>query len=85
MRIVVIPPLFSYIAMASWNGSTRPARFNGWDCGVGERQLSPGDTLALYTDGAIESFNDAGEEFGRSAWSKPCGNIMNFVACFAGG
>lgn len=39
--------------------------FDGWDCGVGERQLFPGDTLALYTDGVIESFNDAGEEFGE--------------------
>ena len=39
--------------------------FNGWDCGVRERQLFPGDTLALYTDGVIESFNDAGEEFGE--------------------
>jgi serine phosphatase RsbU (regulator of sigma subunit) len=27
--------------------------------------LFPGDTLALYTDGATESFNDAGEEFGE--------------------
>jgi serine phosphatase RsbU (regulator of sigma subunit)/predicted enzyme related to lactoylglutathione lyase len=39
--------------------------FSGWDCDVGERQLSPGDTLVLYTDGVIESFNDAGEEFGE--------------------
>ncbi len=37
----------------------------GWDCGVGECQLFPGDTLALYTDGVIESFNEAGEEFGE--------------------
>jgi len=39
--------------------------FNGWDCDVGERQLSSGDTLVLYTDGVIESFNDDGEEFGE--------------------
>lgn len=39
--------------------------FHGWDCRIGERQLSPGDTLALYTDGVTESFNDAGEEFGE--------------------
>ncbi len=39
--------------------------FNGWDCDIGERQLFPGDTLVLYTDGVIESFNDAGEEFGE--------------------
>lgn len=45
--------------------STVLGLFNGWDCDVGERQLSPGDTLVLYTDGVIESFNDAGEEFGE--------------------
>jgi serine phosphatase RsbU (regulator of sigma subunit)/predicted enzyme related to lactoylglutathione lyase len=39
--------------------------FNGWDCDVGECQLAPGETLVLYTDGVIESFNDAGEEFGE--------------------
>lgn len=39
--------------------------FHGWDCDVGERQLSPGDTLVLYTDGVIESFNGDGEEFGE--------------------
>jgi serine phosphatase RsbU (regulator of sigma subunit)/catechol 2,3-dioxygenase-like lactoylglutathione lyase family enzyme len=38
--------------------------FDSWDCSVEERQLLPGDTLVLYTDGATESFNDAGEEFG---------------------
>lgn len=37
----------------------------GWECGVGERRLFPGDTLALYTDGVSESFNEAGEEFGE--------------------
>ena len=30
-----------------------------------ERQLFPGDTLVLYTDGMTESFNDSGEEFGE--------------------
>jgi serine phosphatase RsbU (regulator of sigma subunit) len=39
--------------------------FSNWDCSIGECQLSPGDTLALYTDGITESFNDAGEEFGE--------------------
>jgi serine phosphatase RsbU (regulator of sigma subunit)/catechol 2,3-dioxygenase-like lactoylglutathione lyase family enzyme len=38
--------------------------FEKWDCTLEERQLSPGDTLVLYTDGATESFNDSGEEFG---------------------
>ncbi len=39
--------------------------FKDWDCPMGERRLFPGDTLALYTDGITESFNDAGEEFGE--------------------
>ena len=39
--------------------------FKEWDCLVGECRLSPCDTLALYTDGITESFNDAGEEFGE--------------------
>jgi sigma-B regulation protein RsbU (phosphoserine phosphatase) len=32
---------------------------------MGESRLFSGDTLALYTDGVTESFNDAGEEFGE--------------------
>jgi serine phosphatase RsbU (regulator of sigma subunit)/predicted enzyme related to lactoylglutathione lyase len=39
--------------------------FKEWDCAIDERVLFPGDTLALYTDGLVESFNDAGEEFGE--------------------
>jgi serine phosphatase RsbU (regulator of sigma subunit) len=39
--------------------------FERWDCTIRECSLSPGDTLALYTDGVTESFNDAGEEFGE--------------------
>jgi len=39
--------------------------FKEWDCSIGERRLLPGDTLALYTDGLTESFNQAGEEFGE--------------------
>jgi serine phosphatase RsbU (regulator of sigma subunit)/predicted enzyme related to lactoylglutathione lyase len=39
--------------------------FKEWDCSTEERQLLPGDVLALYTDGITESFNDAGEEFGE--------------------
>jgi phosphoserine phosphatase RsbU/P len=27
--------------------------------------MAPGDTLLLYTDGLVDSFNDAGEKFGR--------------------
>jgi serine phosphatase RsbU (regulator of sigma subunit) len=39
--------------------------FEDWECATGERQLLPGDTLALYTDGITETFNDAEEEFGE--------------------
>lgn len=39
--------------------------FKEWDCTVGERQLSAGDILALYTDGVTESFNARDEEFGE--------------------
>ena len=40
--------------------------FKGWECSAGERRLFPGDTLAFYTDGVTESFNEAGEEFGET-------------------
>lgn len=39
--------------------------FSVWDCTLGECRLTPGDTLALYTDGVTEAFSDAGEEFGE--------------------
>jgi len=45
--------------------STVLGLFKEWDCVIGERHLAPGDTLALYTDGITESFNEAGEPFGE--------------------
>jgi serine phosphatase RsbU (regulator of sigma subunit) len=39
--------------------------FKEWDCVVGERRLSTGDTVAFYTDGITESFSDGGDEFGE--------------------
>jgi len=39
--------------------------FKDWECSMAECNLFAGDTLALYTDGITESFNDAGEEFGE--------------------
>jgi serine phosphatase RsbU (regulator of sigma subunit)/predicted enzyme related to lactoylglutathione lyase len=45
--------------------STVLGLFKEWDCDVAERELLPGDTLALYTDGLTESFNAEGEEFGE--------------------
>jgi serine phosphatase RsbU (regulator of sigma subunit)/catechol 2,3-dioxygenase-like lactoylglutathione lyase family enzyme len=45
--------------------STVLGLFDDWDCGIGERTLSGGDVLALYTDGVTEAFDDAGTEFGE--------------------
>ncbi len=39
--------------------------FQDWDSPSAECHLEPGDVLALYTDGATESFNAEGEEFGE--------------------
>lgn len=45
--------------------STVLGLFKEWDCSIGERSLFAGDTLALYTDGITESFNDVEEEYGE--------------------
>jgi serine phosphatase RsbU (regulator of sigma subunit)/predicted enzyme related to lactoylglutathione lyase len=39
--------------------------FEEWNSPIEECQLSPGDILALYTDGVTESFDASGEEFGE--------------------
>ncbi|HUO24988.1 MAG TPA: SpoIIE family protein phosphatase [Candidatus Aquilonibacter sp.] len=39
--------------------------FRDWECSVAEHSVSAGDTLALYTDGITESFDDAEDEFGE--------------------
>jgi serine phosphatase RsbU (regulator of sigma subunit) len=39
--------------------------FENWESPTLECDLSPDDTLVLYTDGVTESFNAAGEEFGE--------------------
>jgi serine phosphatase RsbU (regulator of sigma subunit)/catechol 2,3-dioxygenase-like lactoylglutathione lyase family enzyme len=39
--------------------------FKDWDCEIGECQLRPGDTLALYTDGITESYSSDDEQFGE--------------------
>jgi len=39
--------------------------FDKWDCEVEERQLNPGDTLVMYTDGVTESFHEDDEQFGE--------------------
>jgi serine phosphatase RsbU (regulator of sigma subunit)/predicted enzyme related to lactoylglutathione lyase len=45
--------------------STVLGLFEEWDSPIAECQLSPGDTLALYTDGVTESFDASEEEFGE--------------------
>ena len=45
--------------------STVLGLFKEWDCSIGERQLFAGDTLALYTDGITEAFNEGEEEYGE--------------------
>jgi serine phosphatase RsbU (regulator of sigma subunit)/catechol 2,3-dioxygenase-like lactoylglutathione lyase family enzyme len=45
--------------------STVMGLFESWNCSIEERQLYSGDTLVVYTDGATESSNLAGEEFGE--------------------
>ena len=40
--------------------------FCDWDCSIEERQFSPGDILALYTDGVTEAFDPSGEEYGET-------------------
>ena len=47
--------------------STLLGLFREWDCAMGEQELSPGDVLALYTDGITEARNERGEEFGEGS------------------
>jgi serine phosphatase RsbU (regulator of sigma subunit) len=39
--------------------------FEEWSCTTGEITLHPGDTLVIFSDGVVEAFNAAGEEFGE--------------------
>lgn len=40
--------------------------FDDWDCEIHERQILPGDTFILYTDGVTESFGKDRDEFGEA-------------------
>src|SRR5215813_2160855 len=45
--------------------STLLGLFREWNCSMREQEVSPGDVLALYTDGITEASNERGEEFGE--------------------
>ncbi|HEV2205799.1 MAG TPA: PP2C family protein-serine/threonine phosphatase, partial [Candidatus Acidoferrales bacterium] len=45
--------------------STVIGLFSDWDCVTERVTLAAGDVLALYTDGAVESFDGSGNEFGE--------------------
>jgi len=57
--------------------------FKKWDCELGECQLAPGDTFALYTDGITESFNAAGDEFGELRLLEALGRHSALAPCDA--
>ena len=46
--------------------STVMGMFREWTCPAKDVELFPHDTLVLYTDGATEACNQAGEEFGEA-------------------
>ena len=63
--------------------------FRDWDCLIEERTLSPGDILAIYTDGITEAFDDTEEEFGeerlteflRPIRTEPAETLVDKVFC----
>ena len=42
--------------------------------------LRPGDALIFFTDGAVEAFNESGEEFGNSRWQAAIRNLPDWNA-----
>jgi serine phosphatase RsbU (regulator of sigma subunit)/catechol 2,3-dioxygenase-like lactoylglutathione lyase family enzyme len=63
------PPALLVRGDASWErlGATCTVvgLFEKWECAMRERELAPGDSLLLYTDGVTEALNGEGEEFGE--------------------
>ena len=43
-------------------------------------ELQPGDALIFFTDGVVEAFNAAGEEFGNSRWQGAIRNLPGWSA-----
>jgi serine phosphatase RsbU (regulator of sigma subunit) len=43
-------------------------------------ELGPGDTLVLFTDGVVEAFNSAGEEFSDTRWVREIRALQKFSA-----
>jgi phosphoserine phosphatase RsbU/P len=42
--------------------------------------LAPGDALIFFTDGVVEAFNEAGEEFGNARWLEAIRNLPDWNA-----
>ena len=43
-------------------------------------ELKPGDALIFFTDGVVEAFNEAGEEFGNARWLSAVRNLPDWDA-----
>jgi phosphoserine phosphatase RsbU/P len=43
-------------------------------------ELKPGDALIFFTDGVVEAFNEAGEEFGNNRWLGAIRNLPDWKA-----
>ena len=48
------------------HGSTVLGMFSDWKCTSGETEMTPGDTLLLFTDGVTEATNKDGGKFGEA-------------------
>jgi phosphoserine phosphatase RsbU/P len=70
------------------NGDTCSLDVGGLPLGIesgavyqtGVEELRPGDALIFFTDGVVEAFNEAGEEFGNSRWLAAIRALPEFSA-----